>query len=280
MGFFSKVAGWIGNNWQGIANVGLGIANAINSNKNTDKALAAQSAENQKMREHNEYLSDKQNSANVAQWMRENAYNHPAAQKSRYEQAGLNADMMYGGGVPSASAVSPSMTGGAPAQSMDWSSLANKKTVGQVVLDNLAIAQARANVRKTNAEADIQQSDSSVRDELNQLGLNKLNVDYDVADELSNLYQAQTNGVDLDNDVKNWKRDLRKTLGEKYVSSIVEKVANDAEISKQQLEFEIETLAQRIVGTNAENTPLVNINNLSNQNLKLILEVLRTLLGK
>ena len=216
MGFFSKVAGWIGNNWQGIANVGLGIANAVNSNKNTDKALAAQSAENQKMREHNEYLADKQNSANVAQWMRENAYNHPAAQKSRYEQAGFNADMMYGGGASSASAASPAMTGGAPAQSMDWSSLANKKTLGDAALDSLnrelmrtQIDKVKADTEKTLADAGLSKISLEYADAEKRLGLKmseqqyeNSKKDYELAVQAIQRGESELEGISLDNAYK------------------------------------------------------------------------------
>lgn len=246
---------------------------------NLDKSLQAQANENAVTREYNLELAKMQNEWNVAQWQRENAYNSPSAQKGRLISAGLNPDMMYGsGGVVNTSSSSPSLTSGASATPMDWSSLANRKTVGQSIMEGLSIAQARANVKKTEAEADIAKSDSSIRNRLNSLGLDKLQGDISVLQELDNLYNSQVNSVDLSNDVEYWKKEMRNKFGEKYVQNLVNKIAHEAEISSKQLEFEIGTLAQRIVGVNAENTPLVNIQNLSNSNLKLLIQILQSLL--
>ena len=263
---------------------------------NTKRMIKAQKEENELSRQYNREMAAMQNEWNIEQWNRENAalqaatdseraYNSPAAQKSRLQAAGLNADLMYGGSgsvatSPAAGvASSPSLTSGAPYSPTDWTSLANRPTVGSAIMEGLAIEQARANVRKTNAEADITSSDSEVRDRLNSLGLSKLEMDTHLSEELSNLYNSQRNVVDLNSDYENWKRDMRKKFGDKYVESIVNKISNDAKISDASLKFELETLAQRIVGVNAENTPLVNIQNLSNQNLRLVLDVLKTVLN-
>lgn len=256
-----------------------GLWNDWTGNTQIDKQLEAQQKENAEMRDYNLKLAKMQNEWNIAQWERENAYNSPSAQKARLEAAGLNADMMYGqGGVVNTSSPSPSLSAGAPANPMDWSSLANKKSVGQAIMDNLAIEQARANVRKTNAEADITSSDADIRPRLNSLGLSKLEVDTDVANELANLYNSQRNNVDLQTDLEHWKKQMRVKFGEQYVSSKIKEISKNADIAEKQLQFEIETLAQRIIGTNAENTPLINIQNLSNQNLRLVLEVLKTIM--
>ena len=45
----------------------------------------------------------------IAQWHRENAYNSPTAQMERLRQAGLNPNLVYGGGATTLSARSPAM---------------------------------------------------------------------------------------------------------------------------------------------------------------------------
>lgn len=265
--------------WGSLASAGAAVFGTMQNNKNINKQISAQRQENEKMRKYNLDLAKMQNEWNRNQWQMENAYNSPSAQIERMREAGLNPNMMYGGGVSgNLSASSPSMSSGAAATPMDFSSLANKKTVGDAIMQTLAVEQARANVRKTNAEADIQESDSTVRDRLNSLGLEKAELDNSIARELDGLYNSQRNLLDLNADAENWKREMRKEFGREYVSAIVKKLSNEADISEQTLKLEIETLAQRIVGINAENTPLVNLSGLSNSNMKLVLEILRTLL--
>lgn len=125
----------------------------------------------------NQNLARQQNKYNLEQWQRENAYNHPAAQKARLEAAGLNADMMYGqGGISNTAASSPHMTGGAP--SVDWSSLGNSivssamsAKVAQAQIDNL-----NADTKKKGAETSILSDDAAFRKAYNQGVLDMQNV--------------------------------------------------------------------------------------------------------
>ena len=138
-----------------LAGVGGSLWSNYSNNKNTDKALEMQAAENEKTRQYNLDLAKKQNEWNIAQWNRENAYNTPAAQKARLQAAGLNPDMMYGGsGVSNTATSSPMMTSGAPASPMDWSSLGNKKTVGSVIIDSLSVARARAEIDNIKSDTE------------------------------------------------------------------------------------------------------------------------------
>lgn len=125
----------------------------ISANKNIDKQIAAQSAENQKMRDYNLMLAKQQNEWNLEQWNRENAYNDPTAQVHRLRNAGLNPDLVYGSGsAANLSAPSPEMTSGAPALPVDMSAYRNRKTIGDVIQDSASLMQASANISKTQAD--------------------------------------------------------------------------------------------------------------------------------
>ena len=162
-----------------------GLWNDWVGNTQIDKQLAAQKSENQFTREYNLDLAKMQNQWNLQQWNRENAYNSPVAQKSRLQAAGLNADMMYGsGGVMNTAASSPQMTSGAAASPMDWSSLGNKKTIGdsidatldrqykQAMIDNM-----NADTKNKGYESSILASDAAFRDAWNNGLLATQNVD-------------------------------------------------------------------------------------------------------
>lgn len=274
----------IGNAFLG--NLGTAIIGGISSaysqhqqNKNIDKQIQSQENEQKKNREYNLKLAQMHNQWNVEQWQRENDYNDPQAQIARLRAAGLNPDLIYGSGdISNVAAGSPQMTSGAPSAPVDYSSLANKRTVGDSVMQSLAIEQARANIRKTNAEADIGSADAEVRARMNSLGLSKLEIDTDLAQELSNLYNAQGTAVDLSNDEAQWRKEIREKFGNEYAENKIKAMAAETKIAESQMQYEVETLLQRIVGTNAENTPLVNISNLSNQNVRLLIDLLRFLL--
>lgn len=125
------------------------------ANKNVDKQLRAQSEENRKMREYNLQLAKLQNYWNRQQWTLENSYNSPSAQISRMRAAGLNPDMMYGGGVSgNLSASSPQMTSGAPASPMDFSALGSKRTVLDVALQKATLDQMNAQTGKIESETE------------------------------------------------------------------------------------------------------------------------------
>ena len=77
----------------GISSLVSGIFGMIGQhqqNKNIDKQIAAQAAENQKMREYNLNLAKMQNRWNLDQWNRENVYNLPANQMAILKQGDLN----------------------------------------------------------------------------------------------------------------------------------------------------------------------------------------------
>lgn len=145
----------------GASSLVSGLFGTSSQNTNIDKQIAAQAAENQKMREYNLNLAKMQNQWNIDQWNRENEYNAPKAQMQRLAAAGLNPDLFYQNGVSGMTAASsPSMTTGAPATPQDMSALGQKKTVGQAMQEGLQGAMLgaqldllRSQIRKNDADA-------------------------------------------------------------------------------------------------------------------------------
>lgn len=200
-----------------------GIWNALSSfygnyqaNKNVDKQLAAQAKENAMMRDYNLRLAKLQNQWNLQQWNLENAYNSPAAQMERLRQAGLNPDMMYGGGLEgNLSASSPEMTSGAAATPMDFSALGRKKTIGDAMLESKQLDMMDAQIEKTKQEArgaghqaDILASDALYRDALNQGNLNLTNmsingISSEIAERAQNITESRQRCIKLQREADN-----------------------------------------------------------------------------
>lgn len=155
------------------------IAGNLASNNNIDKQIAEQRRENQANRDWNLNLAKMQNSWNIDQWNRENAYNSPSSQMTRYKQAGLNPDLIYG--QQNLAAASPEMTAGDGSQPTDVSNLANKRTIGDMMvqasqtrLTNAQAKLAESQADKTDKETEgqgyqneILKSDAAFRDALN-----------------------------------------------------------------------------------------------------------------
>lgn len=146
--------------WSAIASVAGNIA----SNAAINNQVSEQKKENQLNRDWNLNLAKQQNSWNLAQWNRENAYNSPAAQMARYKAAGLNPDLMYG--QQNLAAASPEMTAGEGSQPTDVSNLANKRTIGDMAMQ-------AAQTRLVNAQADKVENES-VGQTINNAWLPKL----------------------------------------------------------------------------------------------------------
>lgn len=147
----------------GWVNAGIGaissFANMIGQNRAIDKQIKAQKEENQKNREYNLMLAQTQNRWNIEQWQRENDYNSPTAQMSRYKEAGLNPNLIYD--QQNLSASSPTLTSGQSSAPQDMSALGQKRNFGQAMqealnmeLQRAQIENIRANTRNTDANTD------------------------------------------------------------------------------------------------------------------------------
>ena len=224
-------------------------------NKNIDKQIAAQAAENQKTREYNLNLAKMQNQWNLEQWNRENEYNTPMAQMQRLVDAGLNPDLFYQNGVSGMTAASsPSMTAGAPATPQDMSALGQKKTVGQALNEGLQSALVGSQVqlnesvaRKNNAEAGGQEITNETLGEMNDAQLRKFADEHDLnGEQIENLRRFNENlrltGQQLKIDLKVAVERYRNLPNDIYLSNLsraIDIVFKDAQIRKALSEVDI-----------------------------------------
>ena len=132
----------------------------LGSNYANSRQIAAQRKENAKTREYNLMLARQQNQWNLDQWQRENDYNSPSAQMSRFREAGLNPDLMYGNGTPGNSMGSPQLTSGSPATPTDMSPLGNMRNFGDVISSALDMEMKRAQIDAIKANTDKTKEDT------------------------------------------------------------------------------------------------------------------------
>lgn len=253
-------------------------------NKNIDKQLAAQARENSLNRKYNLQLAMLQNKWNRQQWQMENAYNSPSAQIQRMRAAGLNPDMMYGGGVSgNLSASSPSMTSGAPSSPMDFTALSSKRTLGDIALDTAQLNQIEATTEKIKSETegqehqnDILASESKFRDALLQgqidltrmqiRGINsdmqvnnsqmmkmraetrKLNQETENLMKSYDLIKSQISNLDADTAYKQ----LRGVLDSKETDALVNKLAADTNLSRAECRAIVSRLPYELLGLKAD----------------------------
>ena len=198
------IGGWINGAIANTWNIASGIGSFVQKKKQLNKYLDFQREENQKTRDYNLNLAKQQNQWNIDQWNRENEYNTPAAQMSRYKAAGLNPDLMYG--QQNLSAASPEMTAGEPGSPMDYSPVANGPTIGEA-------ASIAANARLTNAQAKLAESQADKVD-------------------------AETIGQTINND---WLPKLLKGQTEINEADVKQKLA-DAGLKGKQIEVAVEQI--------------------------------------
>lgn len=136
-----------------ILGAGLGVVSSIGSmigqNRAIRQQIRAQQQENQKNREYNLMLARTQNQWNIEQWQRENDYNSPTAQMSRFRAAGLNPNLAYG--EMSNGASSPTLTSGAASSPTDMSAIGNKRNFGQAMQEALNLEMQKAQIEAIKA---------------------------------------------------------------------------------------------------------------------------------
>lgn len=136
-----------------ILGAGLGAVSSIGSmigqNRAIRQQINAQQEENQKNREYNLMLARTQNQWNIEQWQRENDYNSPTAQMSRFRAAGLNPNLVYG--QMSNGASSPTLTSGAASSPTDMSAIGNKRNFGQAMQEALNLEMQKAQIEAIKA---------------------------------------------------------------------------------------------------------------------------------
>lgn len=235
----------------------MGFWNALASaygthqqNKNIDKQLAAQKQEQQQNRLYNLELAKQQNSWNIQQWNRENAYNSPSAQMERMKQAGLNPDMMYGGGVSgNLAASSPQMTSGAPSSPMDWSALGSKKTVGDFMMQKAQMENIEAQTEKIKSDTKGQDISNAFAPAEKMLGLQLTQSQIDLnrkgLEELSKKIEK------IDSEIQNLDVDSASKVQQilfksKLFEHEIRKLAAEADVADAEAKVALETMFSRI----------------------------------
>lgn len=144
----------------------------------------------------------------IEQWNRENAYNSPTAQMERLKQAGLNPNLVYGGGATTLSAHSPAVpTAKVEAQKpfgFDFDLLGALQTAQSM---RIAKDTSEATINKTNAEIlNLQQQNDNLK---SQNELNKANAAYVAQQQMKSM--AELNNLNLDFKQKQLNNDLMES---------------------------------------------------------------------
>ena len=217
---------------------GFGVVSSIGSmigrNRAIRQQIRAQQEENRKNREFNLMLARTQNQWNIEQWQRENDYNSPTAQMSRFRAAGLNPNLIYGQSNLAAS--SPTLTSGAASSPTDMSAIGNKRNFGEAMQEMLNMEMQKAQIEAIKAGTEKTKEDTK-------------NVTASTeALSIDNMYRAAKNQQDLqvggmtirlgkstlkmnDQQMENLKADLEETV------ATVESIKQAVEESKARVEL-------------------------------------------
>lgn len=253
---------WIGSAITAGASLIGGLIDNKSQNKNIDKQIAVQKEENQKNRDYNLMLAQKQNAWNVEQWERENAYNDPQAQLDRMRKAGINPDLAVGGGYQNTAASSPAMTAGAASTAQDMSILGQRPTLGQAIQSALhdsmlgaQIDNIKANTKKTLADAGISETQLKYADVKEKLGIDISQQQYDnLKEEFNNLfelgrkYALENEGIAYDNVMKK----IDSELYSKKAHTELRQLEESLKISENEAEYLVKTMAARILGVESD----------------------------
>ena len=148
----ARLSNWIGAAVEAGASLVGNIVGSQQQNSNIDKQIAYQREENERSRAFNKAMAEQANRWSIEQWNRENQYNSPAAMRQRLRDAGVNADLFYGGNAQNTASASPSVTPVAPATPTDVSALGQKATIGDITNNVVSQSLAAAQIRKLGAD--------------------------------------------------------------------------------------------------------------------------------
>lgn len=225
-----------------------GLFQGLGAKKRQDKALAWQQKENQAARDWQAEMMKYQNEwnkkavADAQKWQEsmvaqqrayDASYNNPTAQMARLKAAGLNPDLIYGGGVGSMTAtssaggsVSPIPSAGAGDYNVtDGASvIMHSPTVGESMIQGLSASKIAADI--ANVEADTTKKKGEAT-----------SIDYD------NLVKSATTGSKIE--LENFQVTLAKqasNLNEKEISLLSQKLNNlktENDLCNQQIQESI-----------------------------------------
>lgn len=178
----------------------------------------------------------------IEQWNRENVYNSPTAQMERLKQAGLNPNLVYGGGATTLSAHSPAT----PVAKVE-----GQKPLDLDLLGTLQTAQSMriakdvsdAGINKTNAEIlNLQQQNANLK---SQDEVNKANAAYLAQQQLKSMAELKNLNLDfkqkqLNNDLMESSMSFRKKYFDLQNMEMQEKI-NQLKTQTQGLGYKNET---------------------------------------
>lgn len=228
---------WIGAAILGGASLISNFLGNKEASNNVDAQLKAQAEENQKTRDYNFMLAQKQNQWNLEQWERENAYNSPINQLQRLKDAGLNPDLLQAQNVQSLSASSPNMTSGAPAVPQDFTALGQKPTLSQAFNEAIKSGYIGAD---TLAKVEDTQRIIADTERLNEMSKNIAKDTY-LKDELASLTHEQFQDLCYKNQVT-----------EKIFNELINEARAKCSIAEDQAKLLVETFSERV--TKEKNT--------------------------
>ncbi|UIB81410.1 DNA pilot protein [Flyfo microvirus Tbat2_103] len=215
------------------------VFSGIGANKRQKKAIAAQKEENALARKWNEAMYDKSVANNRADVADMRAYNDPKAVMNRLKSAGLNPDLMYGGGAGSLVQAQVGNSASAPSYSpSDMGSLVNSApSAGEIAgnaisqgLDN-AIKMAQkdnieAQTAKTKEDTAGQSLDNIVKDAQAGVATQLADLDVKLGKSVANLNEQQ---------LENLKSSLNK-INEEISNLKSERLLTEAKTSGQSID--------------------------------------------
>lgn len=164
----------------------------------------------------------------IEQWNRENAYNSPTAQMERLRQAGLNPNLVYGGGATTLSAHSPSV----PVAKVEGHKPIDFDLLGMLqTAQSMRIAKdvSDAGISKTMAEIlNLQQQNANLK---SQDEVNRANAAYLAQQQLKSMAELKNLNLDfkqkqLNNDLMESSMSFRKKYFELQNMEMQEKINN------------------------------------------------------
>lgn len=260
---------WIGSAITGGVSLLGGLIDNNTSKKNAQRAIRAQQEENQKNREYNLMLAQQQNAWNVEQWERENEYNSPVKQMERFKKAGMNPDLMVGGGAQNLAAHSPQMTAGAPSTPTDMSALGQVPTLGQAIQtalrDSMIGAQIdniKADTKQKEADAEGKTIDNKYKDMFNELDIDLKNIQknrgYQEAEMMYEQYELIKKEVSIKGEslkqmkLETLNKQIENSFKDREIKAIIKKLENEADISEQDAKFALESYTYRLLGLKSD----------------------------
>lgn len=192
----------------------------------------------------------------IEQWNRENAYNSPTAQMERLKQAGLNPNLVYGGGATTLSAHSPSV----PVAKVEGQKPFNLDLLGMLqTAQSMRIAKdvSDVGINKTNAEIlNLAQQNANLK---SQDEVNKANAAYLAQQQLKSMAELKNLNLDfkqkqLNNDLMESSMSFRKKYFELQNMEMQEKI-NQLKTQTQGLGYKNETDAYNLDKLKTFGTP-------------------------